>query len=321
MRGEAMGIRLAAQVVALPQSRRDVLLRPVAVKTGAMSLNLGSISPSLKLGRYNIGFAATREGSTDNGTGSVYAYRPIGDREWVHRRLEVQPMEWLWRQGLFGRVLPTSDGLQCGGSLEGIIHPDAETLKWTIHITLSLPPNPNDVARCLANKQAKYLAEITDGDFADKCTPRVLRWGPPKLESAVLTVIISISIVRAECLGGAGLGSRLIRLYDLQIGRDVIFGASMKRVDTSADGVLHSRYMLNSLLFGELSPGQLRGPAGGKATMRLAVCQRVKSFEKLDPALRDTSNEMCLDWKLHLREDQSKKATGWAGWGLLAAIN
>ncbi|KAJ6465032.1 hypothetical protein DFH09DRAFT_1112881 [Mycena vulgaris] len=293
MRGEAMGIRLAAQVVALPQSRRDVLLRPVAVKTGAMSLNLGSISPPLKLGWYNICFAATR----------------------------LLETEWLWRQGLFGRVLPTSDDLQHGGSLEGIIHPDAETLKWTIHITLSLPPNPNDVARCLANKQAKYLAEIADGDFADECTPRVVRWGPPKLESAVLTVIISISIVRAECLGGAGLGSRLIRLYDLQIGCDVIFGASMKRVDTSADGVLHSRYMLNSLLFGELSPGQLRGPAGGKATMRLAVCQRVKSFEKLDPALSDTSNEMCLDWKLHLREDQSKKATGWAGRGLLAAIN
>ncbi|KAJ6521721.1 hypothetical protein DFH09DRAFT_1097584 [Mycena vulgaris] len=156
-----------------------------------------------------------------------------------------------------------------GGALEGITHPDAASLKWTIHIALSLPPNPNDMARRLANKQAKYLAEIADADIADEGTPRFVRWGPPKLESAVPTVIISI--VRAECLGGAGLGSRLIRLYDLQIGRDVIFGASMKRVDRLTDGVLHSRYMLDGLLFGQLSPGQLRGPAGGTATVKLAV--------------------------------------------------
>ncbi|KAJ6603243.1 hypothetical protein DFH09DRAFT_1458566 [Mycena vulgaris] len=122
-------------------------------------------------------------------------------------------------------------GSGCGGkrgsSLAGIIHPDGASSKWTIHITLSLPPNPNDVAINLADKQARYLAEIADADNVDECTPHVVRWGPPKLESVVPTVIISI--VRAECLGGAGLGSRLIRLYDLQIevhiGRFIIRGA------------------------------------------------------------------------------------------------
>ncbi|KAJ6523435.1 hypothetical protein DFH09DRAFT_1420797 [Mycena vulgaris] len=234
---------------------------------------------------------------------SVYAYRPIGDQEWVPRQREAQPMVCMSQMMFAGcitavvvearfirQVLPTSDDLQRGSSLAGIIHPDGASSKWTIHITLSLPPNPNDVAINLADKQARYLAEIADADNVDECTPHVVRWGPPKLESAVPTVIIRYSgVPTIDIISHLTNNLWLVwpcLIYAQFAPRDRVDPATFWRPCESWDmhrarrvlgwcgtGVSPDkvRYILDGLLFGELSPSQLRGPAGGTATMRLAV--------------------------------------------------
>ncbi|KAJ6529079.1 hypothetical protein DFH09DRAFT_1094209 [Mycena vulgaris] len=73
------------------------------------------------------------------------------------------------------RLLLAIDHPQRSFSLTEIIQPDATRLKWTIHIRLSLPLNPTDVAKRLCQNQMKYLAQIADADLADEhCEGAVL---------------------------------------------------------------------------------------------------------------------------------------------------
>ncbi|KAJ6451376.1 hypothetical protein C8R47DRAFT_1084088 [Mycena vitilis] len=146
------GVQLGDDIVVQARLKRIDSQKDGTLELSAsMTSLLNSMGPELRTKRYGFDFAASRFSSTEDATGAVYVYRPIGEPEFFFRGNGQRP-------GICMQPLVFSG---CVVDVE-VVSADLEV--EACYIVLDLAPNPSKIALSLDIAQKEFLKCVAKQD-------------------------------------------------------------------------------------------------------------------------------------------------------------